>query len=140
MTAHDDAEQPTKLSILWTTFGSLPQPLVALAIKGDIGDWPRAELLQSIAEHITEGRKRQGDKVEEYIGRGNVEDHVSIKANSIHWAKPDAKGRIAPPALVRWLVKTLPTLGDWPRDMPIEVAWKEPQTHNVHPQPGKTRR
>lgn len=121
---------PPKLRILWTTTG-MCQPIVSLAVIGDID---ASDLLTGIGEHIIAGRKRQGDKVEIVVGR-NCEDHVTVTANATHFAKPKPDNTIAPPALVRWLVRELPVSGLLGPKLEIEVAWMPHGTREIHVQP-----
>lgn len=111
------------------------QPIVSLAVIGDID---ASDLLTGIGEHIKVGRKRQRDKVETTVGR-NCEDHVTVTANATHFAKPRPDNTIAPPALVRWLLRDLPVSGLIPPELSIEVVWMKPGTREIHVQPRKAK-
>lgn len=138
MSDEDEDDDLITVGILWTTTGM--RPYVSIAIKSDMIDDERQRILHDIAEHVRTGRKRQGDDVEETLGR-NVEDYVMVKCNAMHFAMPSDKNIIAPPAMVRWLRKTLPAAGIIPAPrLKIEVVWMEPGTieagkRKMHPQP-----
>lgn len=134
---HDEEQgKDPYLRILWTTGASLGvQPIVSITVKGGMLDRERVDLLESIGEAIAGGRKRQGDMVETVVGRP-CEDHVSVVANAVHFAKPSPENVVAPPAIVRWLLKNIPPLA--PSGMRIEVAWMKPGTPGtraIHVQP-----
>jgi len=131
---HDEEEgKDPYLRILWTTGASLGvQPIVSITVKGGMLDRERADLLETIGEVVTVSRKRQGDKVETVVGRP-VEDHVAVVANATCFAKPSPENVVAPPAIVRWLLKNIPSM--LPPGMRIEVAWMKPGTREIHVQP-----
>ena len=130
----DEDDNTITLRILWTTTG-MCQPIVSIAIKSEMSDDDRQGILHEVAEHITAGRKKQGDTVEETLGR-QCEDHIMVKCNAMHFANPNDKGVIPAPAMVKWLRKTLPATCIIPLSrLKISVAWMKPGTREMHNQP-----
>ncbi len=119
-----------ELRVLWTTTG-MCQPIVSIAVKSEMEDTERQAILHDVAEAIAAGRKRQKDTVEETLGR-NCEDHITVTCNAFHFAKASKDGAPSPPAMIKWLLKTLPTSDIFPLGrLTILVVWMRPGTREL---------
>jgi len=130
----DKDENLITMRILWTTTG-MCQPFVSIAIKSEMIDDERCAILQHIADIITEGRKRQKDKVEVYTGC-NCEDHVHVTVNAFHFSKTSKDGKTPAPAFVKWLCKRIEAEQVAPPGrLKISIVWLNPDTRTMHEQP-----
>ena len=129
----DEDDRSITLRILWTTTG-MYQPIVSIGIKSEMNDDDKQSILHEVAEHITAGRKRQGDTVEETLGR-QCEDHITVKCNAMHFANPSKDNVIPAPAMVKWLRRTLPATEIIPLSrLKISIVWMKPGTREMHEQ------
>ncbi len=122
------------VGVLWTT-NNMAQPLVSITVKTEMVDSEREMILMQIGEFIDTNRKRKKETAEITVGR-NCEDHVTVLANEMWFAKPSKGNVVAPPTFVKWLRKTLPLAGIIPVErLRFAVQWLDHRTRALHPQP-----
>jgi hypothetical protein len=135
MASVPDAEDDNLIivRILWTTT-NMCQPFASIAIKSEMDDGERANILTQIAEFIDTARKRKKETAEQTIGR-TCEDHLKVMCNEMSFATVSKNNTIPSPKFVKWLCKTLPDAGILPRSrLKIAVAWMKPGTREIYEQ------
>ena len=122
MTAVDEVER-FKVRILWTVTG-MYAPIITVSIPSDIID--EENMLEGIADLL---RERGGCDVEY---RAGGLPYVQVKVADMHVKSVRKNGTPPAPAVVKWLVKTLPghDLLPRPHRLAFEVKWLKPGTRD----------